>query len=81
MLSAIIVIVTIVVVVALVVWMWTTRRVPVRAATHGQVDQSRRHDVDNLGSPKDYAGPADPGAEAQRPVIGDAAPGEPRPDT
>ena len=77
MLTAIVIVASIVVVVALVVWMWTTRHVPERAATHGNTDRPHRRTDDQLSEPDDGGRPAGPGAEAQRPVTGDATPGPP----
>jgi len=77
MLTAIVIVVSIAVVAALVVWMWTTRRVPERAATHTPRDRPRRQSDEQLSEPDDGGRPAGPGAEAQRPVTGDATPGPP----
>ena len=77
MLAAVVIGITIVVVVALIVWMWTTRRVPERASSHGDPDRPHR-ETDDLAAGIDR--PADPNAEAQYPVIGDAAPGPPSGD-
>jgi hypothetical protein len=77
-LAAVVIGITIVVVVALVVWMWVTRQVPERAASHGDPDSGRRRETDDLAAGVDR--PADPNAEAQYPVTGDAAPGPPAGD-
>jgi hypothetical protein len=74
-LAAVVIAVTVVVVVALVIWMWATGRVPERAASHGQPDSPRRRETDEVAAGVDR--PADPNAEAQYPVTGDAAPGPP----
>ena len=78
MLAAVVIAVTIVVVIAFVLWMWATRHVPERAASHGQPDSPRRRETDDLAAGVDR--PADPNAEAQYPVTGDAAPGPPAGD-
>jgi hypothetical protein len=74
--TTVVIVVAIVVVVAVVAWMWLTRRVPERAASHG-AEPARRRETDDLAGGVDR--PADPSAEAQGPVVGDAAPGPPGP--
>jgi hypothetical protein len=74
--TLVVIIIAVVVVVALVAWMWSTRQVPERAASH-RTEPARGRETDDLAKGVDR--PADPNAEAQGPVTGDAAPGPPGP--